>query len=302
MIFVNIACYRDPECEPTIRDLFEKARHPEQINVGVVLQTMPSDRIDVALSRVRVARVDASRSQGVCWARALGYLLWQGEDFVLQIDSHMRFAPDWDALLIEQLTACPSRKPILTTYPPGYEPPNRLVSMKPSFLAAKEFNNRGILMQQALMEPEPITPKPTAFLAAGFLFGPSAWIREAPYDPKLYFHGEETTLAARLWTHGWDFFGPTEPIVWHYYTTKVTRALHWSDNREWDRMDAISLARVRHLLQMEPEPGDEPIDLTGFHLGTTRSFERYQSMAGVNFRARTIAPHALAGEFEPVAA
>ena len=55
------------------------------------------------------------------------------------------------------------------------------------------------------------------------------------------------------------------------------------------------MARVRQLLRMEPLPGDTWSDLRGFDLGMTRSFGRYQRMAVVNFRARTIASHALAG-------
>ncbi|KAK3251917.1 hypothetical protein CYMTET_38765 [Cymbomonas tetramitiformis] len=37
-IFVSIASYRDPEALHTIRDLFDKADHPERIFVGVVWQ------------------------------------------------------------------------------------------------------------------------------------------------------------------------------------------------------------------------------------------------------------------------
>jgi glycosyltransferase involved in cell wall biosynthesis len=296
VIFVNIACYRDPECEPTIRDLFQKARYPDRVNVGVVLQSLPSDGITCAHDRVLVCHVPAPASRGACWARSLGYQLWRGESHVLQIDSHMRFAPDWDVRLMAQLEACASPKPLLTTYPPGYEPPDHLVDDRPAFLAAKHFDDRGMLVQQGLLEPTPQVPKPTAFIAAGFLFGPAAWIHEVPYDHNLYFHGEETTLAVRLWTNGWDFFGPAEPIAWHQYT-KVVRPLHWGDNPSWDGLEAVSLARMRHLVGMDPAPGDAPVDLTGFGLGTRRTLEQYQQMAGVDFRARTIAPHALAGEF-----
>jgi glycosyltransferase involved in cell wall biosynthesis len=296
MLFINVACYRDPECLPTITDLFQKARYPDQINVGVVLQAMPSDGIVLPHARVRTCHVPATKSQGACWARSLGYQLWQGEEHVLQIDSHMRFAPDWDARLMEQLAACPSAKPLLTTYPPAYEPPNDRLTERPAFLAAKEFSDRGILIQHGLMEPEPLTPKLTAFVAAGFMFGASDWIREVPYDPNLYFHGEETTLGVRLWTSGWDLFGPSEAIVWHQYS-KIIRSLHWDDNRQWHDLEAVSLARMRQLVGMEAISSDAPADLTGYGLGSVRTLEQYQLMSGINFQARTIAPHALSGEF-----
>ncbi len=41
--------------------------------------------------------------------------------YYLQIDSHMRFAHHWDDFLISELRACPSNKPVISTYPPGYK-------------------------------------------------------------------------------------------------------------------------------------------------------------------------------------
>lgn len=37
-IFVTMPCYRDPECGPTIHDLFAKAKLPDRVTVGVVWQ------------------------------------------------------------------------------------------------------------------------------------------------------------------------------------------------------------------------------------------------------------------------
>ena len=37
--------------------------------------------------------------------------LWYGEEWFMQIDSHMTFAQDWDALSIEMLENAPSNKP-----------------------------------------------------------------------------------------------------------------------------------------------------------------------------------------------
>jgi Glycosyltransferase (GlcNAc) len=291
MIFVNIAAYRDPELVPTIADLFAKARYPQAVSVGLVLQILPGD-VTIRHDRVNIMHVSADRARGPCWARHMGYKLWSGEDHVLQIDSHMRFADGWDRMLLDQLAMCPSAKPLLTTYPCGYEPPDKIMSSASVFLGAKMFSSSGVLSQQGIIMPPPERPLKTAFLAAGFLFGPSAWIHDVPYDPLLYFQGEETTLAARLWTRGWDFFGPTESIVWHCYVPK-SRRLHWEDHRDWGAADIRSMARVRSILRMD----DAPVDVGGFGLGTVRRFEDYQRFSGVDFRARTIARHALEGIF-----
>jgi hypothetical protein len=53
-------------------------------------------------------------------------------------------------------------------------------------------------------------PQPSAFFSAHFVFVRSAWLRDVPYDPQMYFDGEEDSLALRSWTNGW---GPADCIT-----------------------------------------------------------------------------------------
>lgn len=296
MIFVNVAAYRDAETGPTVRDLFYKARHPDRINVQIVWQAAPDERLSLPHGRVRIRHIDAAEARGPCWARAKGYESLADEDYVLQIDSHMRFAPGWDVRLIEQLSACPSAKAILTTYPPHYEPPMLIADASPVFIAAKRFDREGILTQQGLIWSPQSSPQAAAFLAAGFVFGRSDWVREVPYDPALYFLGEEITLAARLWTSGWDLFGPAETVLWHHYATSQ-RARHWDDDRHWAAMNGVSVSRVRKLLGIPARQWDAEVDLSGFGLGSARTLADYERFAGVDFAAGTVTARAMAAEF-----
>jgi hypothetical protein len=297
MIFVNIACYRDPECKATVRDLFSKARYPNEITVCVVMQTEPTDNVLFYGKNVRMLVVKATDSRGVCWARATGYRLWEGEDYVLQIDSHMRFAEHWDIKMLQQLERCGAAKPLLTTYPPAYEPPDTIVDRQTPFLAVIGFEPNDRLVQRGYIhDPTPSSPRLSALVAAGFMFGPSQWIHDVPYDPNLYFWGEETTVAARLWTHGWDMFGPTEPLLWHWYNRAGGRT-PWQDDPDWHRRETLSTARMRHLLGIQPAPPEALKDLDRYGFGLERSFAQYQQFAGVNFRERFVAPHAIAGEW-----
>jgi hypothetical protein len=119
-IFVSIAAYRDPECQHTVKDLFENAKHPERIFAGIVWQgDKERDRhcFEVPAPRpnqVRLIEVDWRESKGVCWARAQKEQLWHGEEYLFQIDSHMRFEPGWDEALIGMQRACPSPKAVLS--------------------------------------------------------------------------------------------------------------------------------------------------------------------------------------------
>lgn len=42
-IFISVASYRDPECQPTVSDIFERADHPERIRVAIIDQRVEGD-------------------------------------------------------------------------------------------------------------------------------------------------------------------------------------------------------------------------------------------------------------------
>jgi len=68
--------------------------------------------------RVRALHVDEDESLGPYAARYFASKLWYGEQWFMQIDSHMFFRQDWDALSVEMLKKAPSKKPVLSHYPP----------------------------------------------------------------------------------------------------------------------------------------------------------------------------------------
>ena len=294
-IFVSIASYRDTECQWTIKDLFDKAHYPDRVFAGICQQFVKGEDDDCFLvetrpGQCRVVEVDADDSRGACWARAKCQALWRGEEYFFQIDSHMRFVTGWDERLLAMLAECPSPRAVLSTYPPGYTPPDTLSPEILPVIIPKGFDSHGILLQRSHGEappPVPAPPPPTAFAAAGMLFAPAAIITEVPYDPFLYFQGEEITLAVRLWTHGWDLFTPNRVIAWHDYTKRPTRRRHWDDSAAWARLNEQSFARVRHLLGMEHSDDPEVTrELDRYGLGDARSLAEYEAFSRVDFKNR----------------
>ncbi len=308
-IFVSVASYRDSETPWTLADMFAKAKYPDRIFAGVLWQMAPDDpaewcRLPEGRSaQVRGVVVDAASSMGVCWARSrIQRELWQGESYYLQIDSHSRFAPEWDLLLLAVLADCPSPKPVLTTHPIRYEPPDILSPPLLSILTAGRFNDSGILMPKAKGLSKafvPDQPSPTAFVGAGLLFADSTMIQEVPYDPRLYFHGEEVSMAVRLWTHGYDLFNPHRVILYHDYTDRGRRR-HWSDHQDWPAVNRRAEARLRHLLGM-PQKGEVEAealhDLDRHGLGSQRTLSDYEAFADVDFVRQRIGPRAADGRF-----
>jgi hypothetical protein len=299
-IFVSVASYRDPELVPTLQDCVRKARHPADLHFGVCWQHDPDEPPlpDLSPARISLIRLPWQDSGGACWARAQVMSLWNGEDFFLQIDSHHRFVQDWDALLLDQLERSGAERPLLSTLPADFDPALPMPTQAaPTAMGLAQFTREGIPVYLSLPRPDWDPKQPpvrTRFLAAGLVFTLGRFVQDVPYDPALYFLGEEITLAIRAFTHGYSLFHPSVHVLWHQYN-RQRRVMHWDDHRvargrgpSGKERDHASLMRVRQFLR-EPHVG-------AYGCGLARRFEEYEAYAGLNFLRRSASPAARKGE------
>lgn len=300
-IFVAIPSYRDSECRHTVDALLQKASCADRITIGICLQVDDDDDTQEYLeakydtTRVRIKRVHYREAAGPCVARAIAQSLWRGEGFYLQIDSHMRVRPGWDACLLDELRQCPSTKPILTTYPLGYTLPDTLSEdTRPTLLCASNFDGDGMLRQSSkTLARKSEGPLPSLLWAAGFAFSSANVVRDVPYDASLryLFFGEEASMSVRLWTSGWDFFTPSEMIIYHLWTRAyrpVFQELESEDTRA---------ARMQSLTTVHDQLLGRASEST---LGTARTLAKYQQHIGVDFGAQTIEWRAQWGGLDPI--
>ena len=316
LIFISIASYRDRQLTSTIEDLLEKAERPERLRFGICWQhggeatSLPY--LDDA--RFRILDVDWRQSRGACWARAEIMQLWNKEDFYFQIDSHCRFALHWDTKLIRTMAQTQKQKPVLSTYGNPFTPREKesaqpeLLDGPPHSIVIAKFTSDGI----PELRPLPIhdfqqrtAPVPARFLSGGFLFALGRFVEEVPYDPELYFMGEESSMSLRAFTSGYDLFHPIESLVWHdYVRTEANR--HWQDHdgsqktqsepvSGWSELDTKSRMKVTALFAAD-RPGSETNDRFG--IGGTRTVKEFECYAGIDFRLRRIQDYARLG-FEP---
>lgn len=291
-LFVAIASYRDPECQWTVKDLYDAAAFPERVFVGICWQfdasldqdcfTRPYTRPD----QVRVIDVTLQETRGACWAKSKAIALNRGEDYFLLIDSHMRFAKNWDVDMIDTLRRTGNPKAFISTYPAGYEPPDQRRFNTPRLAPAKFFDR--VMSQNSVLLDMP-RPMPSSLVAGGYLFGHREMFEQVPYDPHIYFIGEEITHAARYFTHGWDGYTPDKCLIHHYYSRKSSTK-HWDDEKEnWGRLNLASYRRIRHLLGIERTSDHEALaEIETYGLGSDRSLVDFQSVIGVNFNALVI--------------
>lgn len=304
-IFISIASFCDGYLIDTISDAVNKASNPSNLIFGVIDQH-PINRKDevkqtAQSSKVRYVHTNPIDSRGVCWARALAFSLYQNETYLLQIDSHMLFEQDWDNTLIQQLQALQQShtKPIISTYPYGYEIIDGQAKVvinvsDKTTLVLRPHPETDLTENSATLRfraEHVFTRQPVkgCHLAGGFIFTLGSFTQEVPYDPYLYFHGEEQSLAIRAYTKGWDIYHhPVIPLYHLYKRPNTENTQHhwhpeWEKQRDykWSELKTVSNQRLLDMLYHQKHLGV-------YGLGQCRSLEDYAQTFGIDYRNKTI--------------
>ena len=346
-IFVSIASYRDSETRPTLDALFSTAKNPSRIFAGIVVQLEEKVKYDEDIwnsimagtsqavhswkpqpNQVRCIRLNARDATGPCYARGLCQTLFRGEDYFMQIDSHMRFRKNWDEYLIQTIQGLQQQqyhrtsnekgqsnnKIVLTAYPVGYTLPNNIPQeTRGTYLVPWKFDKNGMLRQRGRLlkrsvdqtdigELNPNLHKPVReyplaitharrqyLYAGGFNFGPAEVITDVPYDMMGMHH---------------LFFGEELSMSvrlfthgYDLYCPNETVCYHlWSRAHRPKTIDtatATSIAYKQRLQKISMDKVKQQLlgDQIGkpFGLGKARTAAAFADKLGVDFRRQTFA-------------
>lgn len=304
-IFLSIASYCDPVLGFTLVRAKLQAARPEALHFGVIDQTPDPLQVPTAAqlapARLTYQRIDPVFSRGPCWARTLAMALYDGEDWFLQIDSHMDFEPGWDERLVAQAQALQAGRlgAVVSAYPNAFvfqdgRPVPRPTTDKVLAHVVKPGHAFEAGHPVLGFEAHPVDtdqPLPGFHLGAGCLFAPGRFVAAFPYDPWFYFHGEEQALAARLYTHGWDIFHMPGLPIQHLYNTPDAgvpkRPLHWDATQDagraqsWWELEQRSRRRLAQLVAGE--------NLGVYGLGRERTMAQYGAWCGIDYGTKSLA-------------
>jgi glycosyltransferase involved in cell wall biosynthesis len=307
-IFIQIASYRDPELEKTIKSAIENAKKPNNLVFGIARQFHPEDGFDNLDEyrkdkRFRILDIPYLESKGACWARNQIQQLYKDEKYTLQIDSHMRFAPNWDEEMINMVKHLQKKgykKPLLTGYVSSFDPDNDPAgrAMEPWRMVFDRFIPEGAVFFLPETIPgwqnltEPVTSR---FYSAHYCFTLGEFSIEVQHDPEYYFHGEEISIAARAYTWGYDLFHPHKVLIWHEYTRKG-RTKQWDDDKQWVDRNNRCHKKNRALFGMDNEP---PMDHGKYGFGPHRTLKEYEKYSGLLFSKRAIQQETIDKKYPP---
>ena len=320
-IFVSIASYRDPELIPTLKDMTDNASSPQHLHIAVCWQDEGDFSVfsDAGLTVSRQSETQDTlffcyngasvtviyrhylTSEGACWARHLSETCYQDEPYFLQIDSHCRFIEGWDQQMISLLESLKkiSALPVLSAYPPGYQPGDDEQKSKQTSVSRmifREFTREGIPMvgSHVLTAPRPVRG---SYLAGGFIFAPGRFVRDVPNDPQIFFAGEEIGMSVRAFTQGYDVYHPHIPLLWHYYKRAECSKI-WQDHnddarkqgavsRAWWERDRVSKQRLATLLGLN---NDAQEIAPPYGHGDQRTLRQFEYQTGLHLRLKAVQP------------
>jgi hypothetical protein len=299
-LFISIASYNDPLLWFTVKDAYDKATHKDQLVFGIFDQSPYPQHVRLNKlpfhKQIKYVHIHTMDARGACWARAVTQTLLADERYFMQIDSHTWFERGWDDFCIRMLHApvVKNLKRVYTSYPRAFEFKDKIpVSVAQSSDLIHIFPKEGV----TLKDNTPAIEFASAFhsikdnilahhVAGGFIFSFSQFAREVPYDPNLYFLGEEQTLAVRAWTHGWDLIHPPYVPLYHYYG-RETEARHWTDGENEQR----TVPWWEFAKQADQRMADmlyHGKDLGAYGLGTVRTLADFALFCGIDYESKTI--------------
>lgn len=305
-IFVSIASYCDDLLMYTLSSCFNNAKNKDALVIGVVDQGDETQKeiIDALpfSKKIKYVFIDKFETQGVSWARNIAFSLWDFEEYLLQIDSHMHFEEGWDELLIRQLDSLKdqSKKPIISTYPfdfqmdenqqPVYKKPSgkNVMVLRPHPDTNLTEDNSVLRFRAESVRSD--VPLPGCHMAAGFVFTLGRFIEEVPYDPYLYFHGEEQSLSIRAYTRGWDIYHPTWTPIYHCYKRADISygAQHWHESVRDKRKLSTTYLKSRSKDRLNELLYGDALSGSAYGLGRDRSLEEFSNFCGIDYIKKKI--------------
>lgn len=306
-IFLSIASYQDPILRYTIDSALRNAKYKHDLVFGVFDQSLEKLNFDSSFINMRYKTCDPMDARGVCWARSVIQTeFFDGEDIYMQVDSHTIFDKNWDEYLLNQFDKANEwlDKPLVTGYPLGFEVivvndqydncPQKYI-FKKTF--PPEYQSTVVMLittpfshdRYSLMEGKPFTPAKQYkgfFVSGGFIFTSGDFVEKVPYDPEIYFMGEEQTVALRSYTHGFDIVHVPNVPLYHWYNqeqNELKRELHWQGETKMTQKEKDDgFTRAMDVLRGK--------DYGKYGLGKERTTYSYEQLSGIDYVDKRIVP------------
>lgn len=155
-----------------------------------------------------------------------------------------------------------------------------------------------ILKSPSNSRPKGHGPMLHPFWSAGFSFGRGHFLLQVPYDQYLpmVFNGEESDIALRAFSYGYDFYAPERSVAFHIFAIKENigrrqRHKFWEYELLYGGALDKSLARIAGITGMSGSRDYNRQEESKYGLGSVRSPESFFHTFGIDPQTRSIKDH-----------
>ena len=304
-IFINIPCYQDPEIWETISNFLDNAQYPERVYFGITNQTDNPKLHEEVLERflnVKMHLLVPGSLAGCQPARLKSHEFYNGEDYYLNMDSHMRSIKNWDSLIIEELKNINKEygDSVLTGYVAAYDKDdkNKDIVLDVDYTTVFNMNEQNVNhfmkhgIPQFISYPHVTNkPIPSPYISGHFFFTTGKALQDSPFVKDILFTEEEIFMAVRFFTAGYNLFQPIRTYVYHRYG-RNGRRLFWEDFPEkWYQKSEESKNFVINVFQNEIVSKENGL----LDKRTLLEFEEY---SGIDFRNRKLSEDVIKGKIK----
>lgn len=239
-IYVSTATMDDSETERSILGLFEKAKHPERIYVGMPCSSDSKSFYKKLIKSFKNKNVKMIYNKldnkdltkyGTGYARSQAMSLYSGQDYIMQCDSHTNFEQDWDDILINTFKEAKAElnhdKIVLTAYLGVYKYNANGVEILDArsrypFYTTGFFNNIYAKWKDKPLFGEPSHSKkfyPCVKFNGNFAFGDKEFAKNPGTYKEAFFYDEEIIQGINLINSGFYMVYPNMNLpLTHFYT------------------------------------------------------------------------------------
>jgi hypothetical protein len=295
-IFIAVPSLKDPEIFKTVSSIYKNAKKPENVYVGLFYQYITDQEksfVEEEMSQYSNLRLKAEfvkNSIGLSKGRNTAMSLYDGETYILQIDSHTKFDKGWDLNLInifnDALGYLKSDKVILTAYLNEYSYKKTIFGIKayhPKGTTAPSYtymNNSKMILDYLPAWRNNYNKLEKDFLpsrkfAANFVFTYGKYKDDLLLNDQVLFWSEEYTKSIDLLSKGYALVHPNKKIrMTHLYGNNFN---HYMGKRRFSLEDYLGTQEKRD--ELSEKEREFVVDYIESHPDK----EKYEAYAGIRF-------------------
>lgn len=267
-IFIAMPTLYDTETILTVQNAFSAANNPDKIFFGIACTSDKSfyDTLSSAFSEnanVRMSWNQPGDGIGVGLGRNRAISMYDGEEYILQIDSHTYFRSGWDdevkTMWTEASKETNNPKTIVTCYLPLYKNtinegrvPKDFISTYPRFTRQLNVNAPGVpnMANTRISEfPEHIASEyvdktyfPATKISAHFSIGNHLWAENYGLPEDVVFWEEEIIQTINLMGDGFSLVFPNKEVPLCH--------LYFDDVKTYNPFSISERSTIRSMMQL----------------------------------------------------